>query len=193
MKLAVWRGRGRHHPSFFFGLVFLFSQLVVKQQKNWAPLGLSSVVEEIRRWGHNLTWYVHSLSRGWFHFNLILFLLVPLGTSTRHEVLPWLPVTPSVLGSLMVMDPCCAWENHLPFLETLLGGTVRASQVVLVIKNPPADAGDEKDASSIPESGRSPRGGHGYPFQYFCRENLMDRGAWRACKESMGLQRVRQG
>ena len=139
-------------------------------------------------------WLILSISSQYlFVFNLILFLLVPLGTSTRHEVLPWLPVTPSVLGSLMVMDPCCAWENHLSFLETLLGGTVRASQVVLVIKNPPADAGDEKDASSIPESGRSARGGHGYPVQYFCRENLMDRGAWRACKESMGLQRVRQG
>ena len=33
---------------------------------------------------------------------------------------------------------------------------------------------------SIPGSGRSLGGGHGYPLQYFCLENPMDRGAWRA-------------
>ena len=36
------------------------------------------------------------------------------------------------------------------------------------------------DPSSIPGSGRSPGGGNGYPFQYFCLENSMDRGAWWA-------------
>ena len=52
-----------------------------------------------------------------------------------------------------------------------------ASQV-LVVKNPPANAGDVRDAGSIPGSGRSPGGGHGNPLQYFCLENPMDRGAW---------------
>ena len=32
----------------------------------------------------------------------------------------------------------------------------------------------------IPGSGRSPGEGHGNPLQYFCLENPMDRGAWRA-------------
>ena len=41
-----------------------------------------------------------------------------------------------------------------------------ASQVVLVIKNPPANAGDIRDVGSIPASGRSPGGGHGNPLQY---------------------------
>ena len=41
-----------------------------------------------------------------------------------------------------------------------------ASQVVLVVKNPPANAGDIKDTGSIPESERSPDGGHGNPLQY---------------------------
>ena len=36
------------------------------------------------------------------------------------------------------------------------------------------------DLSSIPGSGRSPRGGHGNPLQHSCLENSMDRGAWRA-------------
>ena len=34
--------------------------------------------------------------------------------------------------------------------------------------------------SLTPGSGRSPGEGNGYPLQYFCLENLMDRGAWRA-------------
>ena len=46
-----------------------------------------------------------------------------------------------------------------------------------VIKNPPANAGDE---GSIPGLGRSPGGGNVNPFQSSCLENPMDRGAWRA-------------
>ena len=52
------------------------------------------------------------------------------------------------------------------------------SQVVLVIKNPPANTGDIRDWGSIPESGRSSEGGHGNPPQYSCLENPMDRGVW---------------
>ena len=40
-----------------------------------------------------------------------------------------------------------------------------ASQVALVVKNPPANAGDVRDVGSIPGSGRSPGGGHGNPLQ----------------------------
>ena len=39
-----------------------------------------------------------------------------------------------------------------------------ASQVVLVVKNPPANAGDIKDAVLIPGLGRSPGGGYGNPL-----------------------------
>ena len=41
-------------------------------------------------------------------------------------------------------------------------------------------AGDIRDAGSIPGSGRSPKEGNGYPLQYSCLENSMDRGAWQA-------------
>ena len=41
----------------------------------------------------------------------------------------------------------------------------------------PPNAGDIRDAGSIPGSGRSPRGGNGNPLQYFCLENPMERGA----------------
>ena len=55
-----------------------------------------------------------------------------------------------------------------------------ASQVVLVVKNPPASAGDVRDMGLIPGLGRSPGGGHGNPLQYSCLKNLMDRGSWWA-------------
>ena len=56
-------------------------------------------------------------------------------------------------------------------------GRERASQVALVVKNPPTYAGDIRDTGSIPGLGRSPGGGHGNPLQYSCLENAMDRGA----------------
>ena len=56
-----------------------------------------------------------------------------------------------------------------------------APEVVLVVKNPPANAGDIiKDAGSIPGSGRSLGGEHSNPFQYSYLENSTDRGAWWA-------------
>ena len=51
---------------------------------------------------------------------------------------------------------------------------------MLVVKNPPANAGDIRDTGSIPGSERSPGGGHGNPLQYSCLENPMDRGACQA-------------
>ena len=55
---------------------------------------------------------------------------------------------------------------------------LRASQMELLVKNLPTNAGDLRDASSIPGSGRSPGGGHGNPLQYSCLENPMEGGAW---------------
>ena len=43
----------------------------------------------------------------------------------------------------------------------------------------PANAGDVRDAGSIPGSGRSPGEGNGNPLQCSCLENSMDRGAWQ--------------
>ena len=55
-----------------------------------------------------------------------------------------------------------------------------ASQVALVVKNLPANAGDMRDVGSVPGSGRSPGGESGNPLPYSCLENPMDRGTWRA-------------
>jgi len=49
-----------------------------------------------------------------------------------------------------------------------------------VVKNLLANAGDKRDVSSIPGSGRSPEDRHSNPLQYSCLENPMNRGAWWA-------------
>ena len=63
-----------------------------------------------------------------------------------------------------------------------------------MVKNPPANAGDIRDAGSIYGWGRSSGGGDGNPLQYSCLENAMDRGAWwatvhRVAKSQMWLRR----
>ena len=55
-----------------------------------------------------------------------------------------------------------------------------ASQEVLVVKNPPANAGDTGDVGLIPGLGRCPGGEHDNPLQYSCLGNPMDRGDWWA-------------
>ena len=56
-------------------------------------------------------------------------------------------------------------------------------QVVLIVKNPPANAGD---TDSIPGSERFPSGRHGNPLQFSSLENPMDRGAWQATYSPWG-------
>ena len=68
--------------------------------------------------------------------------------------------------------------NKLPAPHTPLSSS--SSQVVLVVKNLPANVGDTRDMGLIPGSERSPGGGNGTPLQYSCLENPMDRGAWWA-------------
>ena len=68
----------------------------------------------------------------------------------------------------------CRWEG--------------ASQVALVVKNLPANAGDIRDVGLIPGSGRSPRERNANPPQYSCLENPMDSGAWQST-QSIGSQR----
>ena len=53
----------------------------------------------------------------------------------------------------------------------------RTSQVALIMKNLPANAGDTRDEGSIPGSGRSPGEGNGNPLPYSCLRNPMDKGA----------------
>ena len=63
--------------------------------------------------------------------------------------------------------------------------------MALVVKNTPANAGDIRDAGSIPELGRSPGGGHGNPLQCSCLVNAMDREAWQAIIHRMVKSQTR--
>ena len=87
------------------------------------------------------------------------------GTASGHHGPPFKPMAPPR-------------SSHLDLWGSL--DAQQAPQAAPVVKNPPASAGDIRDAGSIPGSGRSPGGGHGKPLQYSCLENPTDRGAWRA-------------
>ena len=58
--------------------------------------------------------------------------------------------------------------------------TLQASQVTLVVNNPPANSGDIRDTDLIPGSGGSLGEGNSTPLQNSCLENSMDRGPWLA-------------
>ena len=64
------------------------------------------------------------------------------------------------------------YKSHILIIE--------ASQVVLVVKNLPANAADIRNVGLIAGSRRSPREGNGNSLQYPCLENPVDRGAWQA-------------
>ena len=66
----------------------------------------------------------------------------------------------------------------------------QASQVELVVKYPPASAGDARDMGSIPWMGKTPGGGDGNSLQYSCLETPMDRGAWQATVHSITKSRT---
>ena len=78
--------------------------------------------------------------------------------------MPFFPV------GLLAGDGCCSLGCSLVPLWT--------SEVALMVRNLPANAGDTGDAGSIPGLQRSPGGGNGNPLQYSCLENPVDRGAW---------------
>ena len=85
------------------------------------------------------------------------------------------PVSMDVLGSMMCDGLPLTYKGK--GLPPWLGG-----------KESSCNTGATGDMSSIPGSGRSPRGGHGNPLQHSCLENPVDRGAWRA--QSIESQRV---
>ena len=67
-------------------------------------------------------------------------------------------------------------------------GVSRASQVALAVKNPPANAGDARDAGSIPGLGRSPGEGNSNTLQYSCLENPVN--SWQATVRSIAQSRT---
>ena len=80
--------------------------------------------------------------------------------------------------------------GHIPFRRTCASRW--ASQVALVVKRPPASAGNITGVGLIPGLGRSPGEGHGNPVQCSCLENPMDRGAWRAAVHGVAKSRTQR-
>ena len=74
------------------------------------------------------------------------------------------------------------------FGEPVTGGVC---QVMAVVKNPPANAGDLRDSSSILGLERSPGEGSGYSLRSSCWENAMDRGTWQATAHGVTKSRTR--
>ena len=66
-----------------------------------------------------------------------------------------------------------------------------ASQVVLMVKDPPSNAGDARDVDWILGLGRSTGGGNGNPLQHSCLKNPMNRGAWQAIVYSIAKSQTR--
>ena len=62
-----------------------------------------------------------------------------------------------------------------------------------VVKNLPANAGDTKDAGSIPRWESSPEEGNGNLLQCSCLENSMDRGAWGPTVHGVAKSQTRPG
>ena len=62
--------------------------------------------------------------------------------------------------------------------------------MALVVKNPPANAGEVREEGLIPGWGRSPGGGHGNPLQYSYLEKPMDRGDWRITVHGVAKSRA---
>ena len=77
-----------------------------------------------------------------------------------------------------LFKPAPLWE--LAFLLFMGNICDCYSQVAPVVKKPPANTRDARDAGSIPGSGRAPGEGNGNPLQHSCLENSVDRGAWWA-------------
>ena len=90
---------------------------------------------------------------------------------TAPVLVPW------VIWQIPIGYVCYIWYYTFPCYSIHFEG-IQASQVALVIKNPPANAGDARDAGLIPASRKSLAVGNGNPLQYSCLGNFMDRGSW---------------
>ena len=94
------------------------------------------------------------------------------------------PETPKTSLRVRVMNSVS--ELKMPLSELLQvfwsllmkAGSKRASQVVLVVKNPSANTGDIGSSGSILGLARSPGEANDYPLQYTCLVDPMDRGDW---------------
>ena len=104
-----------------------------------------------------------AISRFWF--SVLIFRISTISFWNVLNITIWLPKLEVNLSSSVsfLFFPSWAWTIfYLGILQLWI------SQVALVVKNPPANAGDRRDAGSISELGRSSGERHGNPLQYSC-------------------------
>ena len=148
-----------------------FSTLAWKIPWMETPDGLQSMgsLRVGHDWDFTFTFHFHALEKE---------------MATHSSVLPWrIPGTaePGGLPSMGSHRVGHDWSD--------LAWLLWASQVALVVKNPPSNAGDVWDSGLIPGSGKFSEGGPGSPLQYSCLENPWTEEPGEL--QSMGLQRVR--
>ena len=104
---------------------------------------------------------------------------------------PWSIWALSIPSRDWTHTPCVGRQslNHCTAREVPPFGINSTSQMALLVKNLPANAGDITDTGSIPGSARSSGGGCGDPLRYSWWEDPPDRGAGWVI-QSMGSQRV---
>ena len=130
-------------------------------QRNWRTLGSSETEAERSRGGFQRRGRVSEVR-----------------TSLRRRVRCWShgPACGHYSHRVMALESA----ESVSLQQKVRTGSKEGFSMVLVVKNLLANAGDVRDAGSIPGWGRSHGGGHGDPLQYPCLENPMDRGAWWA-------------
>ena len=101
------------------------------------------------------------------------------------SALPGFGLTVSCFSSTLTSQRWRQMFVHLFRTRNGLCWFVGASQVALVVKNPPTNAGDPRDAGS------TPGGRNGNPLQYSCLENPMDGGAWWAAVHGVTKSQTR--
>ena len=123
------------------------------------------------------------------------------GMGPRPQVRQWLhcPHIPRALNASWWASFWSRWSHHSTGMSRVVAGSSSGRRLFLgkswgfsggsVGEESACNAGNSGDTGSIPGSGRSSGGGNGYPLQYSCLENPMDRGAWGLL--FTGSQRVR--
>ena len=91
-------------------------------------------------------------------------------------------------GFDLLGDDCVSGRHGASYSALVSPVLTRASQVVLVVRNPSANAGDLRDVGLIPGLGRSPGVGNGNPLQNFRLENPRTEEPGRL--QSMGSKRI---
>ena len=148
-------------------LIAVFPQRKVWELLPEVGIGPSLVVQMVRN--PSAMWEAQVRSLGWED---------PLekGMATHSSILAWRSPWTEELGGLQSMGSQRVRHNWAKYIYRERIGW--ASQVALVVKNPPASAGDVRYLGLIPGLVRTPGGGHSNPLQYSCLKNSMDRGAW---------------